>query len=257
MKLALNELSIATQQGEVLVEQVNLTIKTGEIVALVGVSGSGKSLTCSALFGVLPRGLQHHMQLALDDQPVTPHAMRGRVMACIMQNPASAFNPVRTMAQHCQETLAAAGNTAENAIEQAMQDAGLENWQHILTLYPCQMSGGMLQRMMIALALMSQAPILIADEPTTDLDLVVQRHILDRLKAIAAARDLALLIVTHDLGVVAELADRVVVLHQGRVVESTTVEDLFFRPQHTLSQQLVQAHLAMYPEERNDRFYAG
>jgi len=109
-----------------------------------------------------------------------------------------------------------------------------------------------LQRMMLALALMSQAPILIADEPTTDLDLVVQRHILNRLKKVIKKRQLALMIVTHDFAVVAQLADRVTIMHRGEIVENTSVEQLFVQPQHSVSQQLLTAHLALYPEETHD-----
>ncbi len=248
MKLELIDRHIHTSKGEWLVKGVSLTIEAGSVLALVGASGSGKSLTCSSLFDVLPNQLIVEGEMRLNGELTSGRELRGRQMACIMQNPSSAFNPVQTMAQHCQESLIAAGVKAPNVVKQAMLDAGLEDWQRVLKLYPFQMSGGMLQRMMLALALMSQAPILIADEPTTDLDLVVQKHILTRLKQVVEERDLALLMVTHDLGVVAELADRVAIMHQGELVETTSVHKLFRSPQHPISKTFIQAHLALYEE---------
>jgi len=252
MRLELNNLNVRTQAGEALVNNLSLTIESGSVLALVGGSGSGKSLTCSALFDVLPRSLKYSCERKLNGENITGQALRGRHMACIMQNPSSAFNPVQTMAHHCQETLSAVGIKDQAVIAQAMLDAGLDDWQTVLALYPFQMSGGMLQRMMLALALMSQAPVLIADEPTTDLDLVVQRHILNRLKKVIKERQLAMMIVTHDFGVVADLADRVAIMQRGEIVEKTTVARLFEQPQHPVSQQLLAAHLALYPEETHD-----
>lgn len=247
MKLELSNLNVATKSGQRLVNNVNLTIEQGSVLALVGASGSGKSITCSALFDVLPANLVSDYKLLLNGKLTTGKAIRGRQLCCIMQNPASAFNPVQTMHQHCKETLAAAGIKDHAVIRQAMLDAGLEDWPDVLKLYPFQMSGGMLQRMMLALALMSNAPILIADEPTTDLDLVVQRHILDQLKRVCAERNLALMMVTHDLGVVAELADRVAIMDGGEMIEYAAVEDFFRQPKHDVSRQLLGAHYALYP----------
>lgn len=247
MKLELKKLNVATKSGQVLVNNVNLIIEQGSVLALVGASGSGKSLTCSALFDVLPANLVCDYQLLLNGSQTTGKEIRGKQLCCIMQNPASAFNPVQTMQQHCKETLAAAGVKDQAVVRQAMLDAGLEDWPNVLKLYPFQMSGGMLQRMMLALALMSQAPILIADEPTTDLDLVVQRHILDQLKRVCVERNLTLMMVTHDLGVVAELADRVAIMHKGEIVEYASVDELFDKPKHDVSRQLLDAHYALYP----------
>lgn len=231
-----------------LVQEVSLTLQRGRVLALVGGSGSGKSLTCAAALGVLPAGVRQTAgQLLADSQPVTPQTLRGTTVTTIMQNPRSAFNPLRTMAGHARETCLALGKPADNAtLLAALQDVGLEDAERVLTLYPFEMSGGMLQRMMIAMALLSDAPFIVADEPTTDLDVVAQARILDLLAQIMRERQPGMLLVTHDMGVVARLADDVAVMDNGRIIEQGAVETLFSAPQHAVTRELVAAHLALY-----------
>ncbi|WP_295898882.1 ATP-binding cassette domain-containing protein, partial [uncultured Vibrio sp.] len=165
MKLEITNLSIKTASST-LVKEVNLCIESGSVLALVGASGSGKSVTCSAIFDLLPSGLRHEGEIAFEGKLADIRAIRGKHITCIMQNPASAFNPLQTMKQHGVETMLASGQTYQEALLiDAMQDAGLEECEHTLALYPFQMSGGMLQRMMLALALVSGAELLVADEP--------------------------------------------------------------------------------------------
>ena len=166
-----------------------------------------------------------------------------------MQNPRSAFNPVRTMQEHARETLSALGipkAEGDQRILQAMRASGLDEPERLLRLHSFEMSGGMLQRMMIALALATEAPFLFADEPTTDLDLIVQREILDLLDHLKRERRLGILLVTHDMGVVAKLADRVAVTDGGRIVETAPVADIFLAPRHVTTQRLVETHLSLY-----------
>jgi len=231
-----------------LVQEVSLTLQRGRVLALLGGSGSGKSLTCAAALGVLPAGVRQTAgRLLADSQPVTPQTLRGTTVATIMQNPRSAFNPLRTMAGHARETCLALGKPADNAtLLAALQDVGLEDAERVLTLYPFEMSGGMLQRMMIAMALLSDAPFIVADEPTTDLDVVAQARILDLLAQIMRERQPGMLLVTHDMGVVARLADDVAVMDNGRIIEQGAVETLFSAPQHAVTRELVAAHLALY-----------
>lgn len=231
-----------------LVQEVSLTLQRGRVLALVGGSGSGKSLTCAAALGVLPAGVRQTAgRLLADNQPVTPQALRGTTVATIMQNPRSAFNPLRTMAGHARETCQALGKSGDNAtLLAALQDVGLEDAERVLTLYPFEMSGGMLQRMMIAMVLLSDAPFIVADEPTTDLDVVAQARILDLLAQIMRERQPGMLLVTHDMGVVARLADDVAVMDNGRIIEQGAVETLFSAPQHAITRELVAAHLALY-----------
>jgi len=245
-QLSLQNISLHAERP--LVQEVSLTLQRGRVLALVGGSGSGKSLTCAAALGVLPAGVRQTAgQLLADNQPVTPQALRGTTVATIMQNPRSAFNPLRTMAGHARETCLALGKPADHAtLLAALQDVGLEDAERVLTLYPFEMSGGMLQRMMIAMALLSDAPFIVADEPTTDLDVVAQARILDLLAQIMRERQPGMLLVTHDMGVVARLADDVAVMDNGRIIEQGAVEALFSAPQQDVTRELVAAHLALY-----------
>jgi nickel transport system ATP-binding protein len=240
-------------QRRLLVDDLSLTVRQGRILALVGASGSGKSMTCSAALGVLPPGVeQTHGHVTIDGVAYDAAALRGRHVATIMQNPRSAFNPVRSMRDHADETLRALGMQVSGAaarIKDCMRSAGLEDVDNILGLHAFEMSGGMLQRMMIALALLSEAPFLFADEPTTDLDLVVQLRVLELLEKLVRERDLGVLLVTHDMGVVARLADDVAVLDHGRLVEQAPVMDVFHAPRHAMTRTLVAAHLSLYGME--------
>nr|VUD29452.1 nickel transport ATP-binding protein NikD [Raoultella sp. NCTC 9187] len=167
-----------------------------------------------------------------------------------MQNPRSAFNPLHTMAAHARETCRAVGRPPdEAAFIAALQAVGLENPAQLLRRYPFEMSGGMLQRMMIALAVLSEAPFIFADEPTTDLDAVAQARILDLLEEIVTSRGQGLLLITHDMGVVARLAHEVAVMDEGRIVERCDVATLFSAPRHPVSRRLLAAHLALYGME--------
>ncbi|MCF4127745.1 ATP-binding cassette domain-containing protein [Methylobacterium sp. SyP6R] len=233
-----------------LVRDVTLDLHEGEVLALVGASGSGKSLACAGLLGVLPPGTrQAGGRILLGGTEAKPEALRGRAVASVLQAPRTAFNPLRTLRDHAGETLAVAGirgRAGREAMNEALAAVGLGEDPGVPDLYPFQMSGGMLQRAMIALALLSRAPFLVADEPTTDLDLVAQAGILDLLARLVRKHDLGLLIVTHDLGVVARLADRVAVMEEGRIVETGDVSRLFAEPAHPATRALLDAHRALH-----------
>ncbi|WP_313759062.1 nickel import ATP-binding protein NikD [Atlantibacter hermannii] len=243
--------TIALTADRPLVHGVSLTLRAGRVLALVGGSGSGKSLTCAAALGVLPAGVRQTAgQVALNGCVVTPASLRGKHVATIMQNPRSAFNPLFTMATHARETCRALGKPLDEAtLTDALCAVGLEDAERVLGLYPFEMSGGMLQRMMIALAVLSEAPFIIADEPTTDLDALAQARILQLLDNLMRQRAPGMLLVTHDMGVVARLADDVAVMDNGNIVESGDVETLFRAPQHPVTRNLVSAHLALYGME--------
>jgi len=245
-EIALHHIAIAADRP--LVNGVSLTLRRGHVQALVGGSGSGKSLTCAAALGVLPPGVRQTAgQILADGKPMTPASLRGVSVATIMQNPRSAFNPLHTMATHARETCRALNKPSDEATLLAALDAvGLEDAPRVLKLYPFEMSGGMLQRMMIALAVLSDAPFIVADEPTTDLDTVAQARILDLLDDIMQTRAPGMLLVTHDMGVVARLADDVAVMANGVIVEQGDVESLFHAPKHAVTRALVSAHLALY-----------
>ncbi|ABP60516.1 nickel import ATP-binding protein NikD [Enterobacter sp. 638] len=243
--------NIVIDADKPLVKGVSLTLTRGRVLALVGGSGCGKSLTCAAALGVLPAGVrQTSGQVLADGVRIVPQSLRGKMVATIMQNPRSAFNPLHSMATHARETCLAVGQPADdNALLAALRAVGLEDVHRVLRLYPFEMSGGMLQRMMIAMALLCDAPFIVADEPTTDLDAVAQARILDLLGSIMQTRAPGMLLVTHDMGVVARLADDVAVMDHGVIVEQGDVEAVFHAPQHRVTRNLVAAHLALYGME--------
>ncbi len=234
-----------------LVNGVSLKLTRGRVLALVGGSGSGKSLTCAAMLGILPAGVRQFAgKIRMDGEPVSPASLRGVNVATIMQNPRSAFNPLQTMAAHARETCHALGKPSDDhALIAALNAVGLDDAARVLKLYPFEMSGGMLQRMMIAMAVLCDAPFIIADEPTTDLDVVAQARILDLLDNIMQNRSPGMLLVTHDMGVVARLADDVAVMDSGNIVELNDVDSVFSAPQHPVTRRLVSAHLALYGME--------
>jgi peptide/nickel transport system ATP-binding protein len=240
-KIQLEQLTLCA--GRPLVTELSLTLRRGQVLALLGSSGCGKSLTCAAALGLLPPGVRQTAgRVLLDGIPVHGEQLRGGTVATIMQNPRSAFNPLYTMATHARETCRATGQPADDAaLIAAMTAVGLENPSQLLKRYPFEMSGGMLQRMMIALALLSKAPFIFADEPTTDLDAVAQGRILDLLEEIVSSRGQGLLLVTHDMGVVSNITDRVAVMYRGDLVEIGTTEQVLGAPKHPYTQSLISA----------------
>ena len=236
-----------------LVRGVSLTVPANRVVGLIGESGCGKSLTCLGILGLLPANLRRvRGEVHLRGEAVhtlAPDAMRrhrGRSVAVILQNPMSCFDAVQTIRQHVRETLASHGLLSNGGFreqaESALHEVGFDEPSAILDLYPFQMSGGMLQRVMIALALLLEPPLLIADEPTTDLDAVAQATILDLLASLRARRGLSILLVTHDLSVIARLADDVAVMREGVILEHGPVAEILATPRHPYTASLLEAH---------------
>ncbi|WP_231119326.1 ATP-binding cassette domain-containing protein [Rhodovulum sp. MB263] len=247
--LSIEGLSVAAG-GRPLLRDLTLEIAQGRTLALVGASGSGKSTACAAALGVQAANLAVRGRVCLDGRPVAPGQLRGRVVASILQNPRSGFNPLRSMRDHMRETCRALDRPwSEAAAQDLLAEVGLEDPGRVLGLYAFEMSGGMLQRVAIALALLGGAPFLFADEPTTDLDLVVQARILDLMERSRDRARLGLMLITHDMGVVARLADEVAVLEAGALVERGPVGQIFHAPRHPVTRMLVAAHLALYGQE--------
>ena len=243
--LAIRDLTLKHQQ-RTLVERADLTLRAGQVHALVGASGSGKSLTCLGILDLLPPGVHSSgATLLLDGQKVEPAQLRGREVALVLQNPRSAFNPVRSLRQHALETLQTRGirgTGADDLIHATLHEVGLHEAPRVLDSFACQLSGGMLQRMMIALALLADSRFLLADEPTSDLDVVAQARFLDLLERLVEQRNLGVLLITHDMGVVARCADQVTVMAHGRIVEHADVHTLFHAPQSQEARTLLAAH---------------
>ncbi len=254
--LRIEGLRIVAAKGTPLVNGVSLAARLGETLGVIGESGSGKSLTCQAVMGLLPPGLSATGAVVLGGRPMplsggaASRLLRRGLAAMILQNPMSCFDPVFTIKAHFKETLAAQGvPRAENRRERweaALGEAGFADPGKILPLFPFQMSGGMLQRVMIALAIVMRAPFLIADEATTDLDAASQARALDLLERLRETRGMGILLITHDLSVIARLADRVCVMRQGRILEQRNVYELFEAPKHPYVQALMRAHYRLY-----------
>ncbi len=246
----------ATKRGEVrAVDDVSFTLEQGETLSLVGESGCGKSVTAlSILRLVSPPGriltdgggqilFEGRDLLELSEDQM--RAIRGDDIAMIFQDPMTSLNPVYTVGEQIAEAIRSHRKVSKKeawsqAIE-GMRDVAIPASEVRAKNYPHEMSGGMRQRVMIAMALACDPKLLVADEPTTALDVTIQAQILDLLTELRERRNLALLLITHDLGVVAETSDRVAVMYAGKIVEEATVRELFARPRHPYTEGLLRA----------------
>ena len=232
------------------VDGVSFSLERGETLALVGESGCGKSLTSLALLQLIPQPgrIESGSNIRLGDTEVLDlrgealRRIRGRRIGMIFQDPMTSLNPVFTVqAQIVEGILAHFKIPASEARERALhllQEVGIPDPAARLKAYPHQLSGGMRQRVMIAIALAAEPEILVADEPTTALDVTVQAQILEVLDRLRARRGMAVLLITHDLGIVAGRADRVAVMYAGQIVEEAPTARLFARPSHPYTQGL-------------------
>ena len=233
-----------------LVRGVSFTLQAGEILALVGESGSGKSLTAMALMRLLPDVLAIRSgQVELNGTPLLSltesamNAVRGKVAAMVFQEPQSSLNPVQTIGRQIGEVLVLhrhlQGQALRQKVIELLDEVGIPEAEQRLDWYPHQLSGGQKQRVMIAMALACEPQLLIADEPTTALDVTIQKQILTLLNELRHRRQLAILLITHDMGVVAEMADRVAVMRYGEIVEQASAGDFFHAPVHDYSRMLI------------------
>jgi oligopeptide/dipeptide ABC transporter ATP-binding protein len=233
------------------VDEVSLTVRRGETLCVVGESGSGKSVTALAAMGLLPGSAEVEGRLVLDGRDLTAlteaqwQSVRGNDIAMIFQEPMSSLNPVQRIGEQIAEAVMLhEGADHEVALARAvelLELVGIPAARQRAREYPHRLSGGMRQRVMIAIALSCNPKLLIADEPTTALDVTIQAQILDLMRELREELGMALLLITHDLGVVAETADRVVVMYAGRVVERAVAADLFGRPRHPYTQALLRS----------------
>src|SRR2546423_3015610 len=242
-----------TREGLVrAVDDVSFYLDQGELLGLVGESGCGKSMTALTIMRlVAPPGKIVAGEILFDGRDLLKlsnaemRSVRGNDVAMIFQDPMTSLNPVFTVGEQIAEALRLhrklARKAARVAAVEAMREVSIPDPELRVNDYPHQLSGGMRQRVMIAMALACDPKVLIADEPTTALDVTIQAQILDLLNNLRRTRDLAVLLITHDLGVVAEVADRVAVMYTGKIVEESTVDELFARPKHPYTEGLLRS----------------
>lgn len=228
-----------------LVKGIDLTIPKGQVVGIIGESGSGKSLTMKASMGLLPDNLHSQFdQFLFEGKPVdNPSDLP---IAMIFQDPMTSLNPLRKIGYHLAEVIfrndeEISDQDAEQLAVKVLTQVGIPEPEKRLNQYPFELSGGMRQRIMIAMALLAKPELLIADEPTTALDVTIQAQILSLLKQMQAETGLSIVLVSHDFGVIAGMCDLVKVMYQGQIVEEGTVDDIFGNPQHAYTKQLLAA----------------
>jgi oligopeptide/dipeptide ABC transporter ATP-binding protein len=244
--------AFATQRGEVTaIEDVSFDINLGEVLGIVGESGSGKSVTALTIMGLLPRPPARVAkgEVRFDGQVLTTMSetrlerIRGQGISMVFQEPMTSLNPVFTIGEQIMETVRAhervsARDQRLRALEM-LDRVGIPSAAERLGDYPHQLSGGQRQRVMIAMALACRPRLLIADEPTTALDVTIQAQVLDLLLDLRDEFRMAIMIITHNMGVIAETADRVLVMYAGRIVEQAAAADLFDRPMHPYTHGLL------------------
>lgn len=248
------------------VEGVSFSVHPGETLGIVGESGCGKSVTSLSIMGLLPKGTSRIEQGSITfagrnllDLPLREyHSIRGKELSMIFQEPMSSLNPVFTVGNQLMEAIIEHTSLRKKAaFEHAvtmLRKVGIARAQEIMHEYPHQLSGGMRQRVMIAMALACDPKLLIADEPTTALDVTIQAQILELMQQLKQELQTAIIMITHDLGVVAEVCDRVVVMYAGRVVEEGEVKEIFRNPKHPYTIGLMRS-IPSLTEERK-RLYA-
>lgn len=249
--LKVNRLTVTRGEDIALVDNVSFTLEAGEMLGLVGESGSGKTVTCRALMRLLPGdGLRiSGGEVVLDGRDILPlsegqmSAVRGREIGMIFQNPTSHLNPVMTIGEQIAESrrlhFAANRRQAREDALALLRQVGIPDPRNRLNSYPHEFSGGMRQRAMIAVALASEPRLLIADEPTTALDVTVQMQILRLLSDLRAELGLAVIMITHDLGVVAQTCDRIAVMYGGRLCEVGDKREVLAGPLHPYTRGLI------------------
>ncbi|MEW9917993.1 ABC transporter ATP-binding protein [Marimonas sp. MJW-29] len=249
--LSIENLGLSIHQFDIL-HDVSITVAPGEIVAITGESGSGKSMTALATMQLLPKGARTKGRILLGDREITALSepelckMRGNDMGMVFQEPMTALNPVQTIGRQVAETIRIhdpampRAEAAERAAE-TLARVGLPQERFPLSRFPHELSGGQRQRVVIAMAIALRPRLLIADEPTTALDVTTQAQILDLLKRLAKEDQMGLLMITHDLAVVADMADRIVVMRHGEIVEQGETKALLLGMQHPYTKMLFEA----------------
>lgn len=259
--------SFFTEEGKVkAVDDVSFRVREGETVCIVGESGCGKSVTAMSIMGLVeePGGKVTHGKIDFQGEDLLQldtnllRTIRGHEIAMIFQEPMSSLNPVMKIGEQIMEPLIVhlKMNKKQARIRsiELIKQVGISRPEQIVDSYPHELSGGMLQRVMIAIAISCHPKLLIADEPTTALDVTIQAQILDMLREIKEKSQMSILLITHDLGVVAEMADYVIVMYSGKIVEEGEVVELFNHPKHPYTQGLLKSKPVI--NQRQEELYS-
>lgn len=248
--LRVEELRVNLKSGRELIKSINFDLYENEILGLVGESGSGKSISSQALLRLLDPSLftidgriffRNENILELREKDMSK--LRGKKISMIYQDPQMAMNPLMTIYDQVEEPLLVHGNYSRSERQFKVRDilgrVRLDNLDQILNKYPHELSGGQLQRIMIAMALITEPDILIADEPTTALDLTIQKEIVELIEDLARQMKMSVIFIAHDLGLIAEIATRVLVMYKGEIIEEARVLEFFDRPKTEYSKSLL------------------
>ncbi|UFJ40833.1 ABC transporter ATP-binding protein [Brevibacillus humidisoli] len=248
-----------SQKQITVVDRVNIALEAGETVGVVGESGCGKSVTSLSVMRLLGKNARIDGQVRFDDLDLLTlterqmQQVRGNKLAMIFQEPMTSLNPLHTVGKQISEPLIKhlklSKREAKNRAIQLLKEVGIPRPEEIYAEFPHQLSGGMRQRVMIAIAMACQPKVIIADEPTTALDVTIQAQILELMKRLKQQHGTAIMLITHDLGVVAEMCERVIVMYAGQIVEEADVRTLFRAPKHPYTIGLINS----MPEVTSDR----
>ena len=259
------KVSFFTPAGEVkAVDGISYSLGYNEVMGIVGESGSGKSVEAYSIIGLLQNpgrviggSIEFEGENLLEYTPEQMRQFRGNKVSMIFQNPMTCLNPVYTIGNQLTEALTChdqkiSRKEARERVVEMLKLVGINNAEKRLDQYPHEFSGGMRQRAMIAMALICSPKLLIADEPTTALDVTIQAQILELMKDLQRKENTSIIFITHNLGVVAEICDRVSVMYAGRIVEQGKVNDIFYNPQHPYTRRLLQS-IPRLDEENDER----
>ena len=233
------------QPTQEIIKQIDLTIPKGEIVGIVGESGSGKSMTMKGLMNILPQNAQMTYESFYFDGK-SQAGMKERIPAAmIFQDPMTSLNPLRTIGYHLVEVVLRNSKVSKKEAEklaiQELEKVGITLPEKRMNQYPHELSGGMRQRIMIAMALLAKPKLLIADEPTTALDVTIQAQILDLIRQLQQEEELSVILVTHDFGIVAGMCQSIRVMYDGKIVEEGQIDEVFYSPAHPYTKELLKA----------------
>ncbi len=273
--LKIKDLTVGIKQtGEKILKGISFSLNPSEILGILGESGSGKSLTALSILKLLPPGLSYFKGqvlfeeknlLELEEREV--NKIRGKKISIIFQDPLSSLNPVLTIEEQMEEVfryhLGIKGKKAKDLMIRTLKEVGIPDPEFRLKNYPHELSGGLRQRVMIAMAIACSPKILIADEPTTALDLTIQMQVLELLKSLNQARGLSIIFITHDLGILRWFAHRILVFYKGQILEIAPTEKLFKNPLHPYTKLLFNSYpgrkdhedLNLWTQERLDQSF--